>query len=172
MSRLLLQLPQPCQAPSDPTRLTIIPATGPLHLPLPKQKAASSTSFCSAHPAPPRTELCAVSSRGNLLFLGGVRSPGPWEVSLEVHQNLLEGRKEGGKESGRGEESGKERDLCEDGKSGRWAAAPGGGGGASSSPAALGGARGVGTALLSGGECAGDRVSQGGLIAPPPPPQA
>lgn len=128
MSRLLLQLPQPCQAPSDPTRLTIIPATGPLHLPLPKQKAASSTSFCSAHPAPPRTELCAVSSRGNLLFLGGVRSPGPWEVSLGVHQNLLEGRKEGGKESGRGEESGKERDLCEDGKSRRWAAAPCGGG--------------------------------------------
>lgn len=65
-----------------------------------------------------------MSSKGNLLFLGGVRSPGPWEVSLGVHQNLLEGRKEGGKEGGRGEGLGKERGLSEDGKSGRWAGAP------------------------------------------------
>lgn len=120
-----LEVPQPYQVPPDPSRVTFIPATGPLHLPLPKRKAGSSTS--STHPAPPHTELCAVSSKGNLLFLGGVRSPGPWEVSLGEHQNLLEGRKEGGKEGGRGEELGKERGLSEDGKSGRWAGAPWGG---------------------------------------------
>lgn len=144
-SRRLLQVPQPHQAPPDPSRATFTPATGPLHLLLPEQKAASSASFISMHAAPPHTEHCAaalhgpcaVSSKGTSLFLGGVRSPGPREVCLRVHQNLLEGRQEGRKEGGRGEESGKKRGFCEDGSG-------------VLSPAALGRAKGVGTALQGG----------------------
>ena len=87
-SRCLLQVRQPYQAPPDPSRAMPMPATGPLHLLLPERKAASSTSFISMHPAPPRTEHCAaplhgpgaVNSKGTSLFFGGVRSPGPIRI--------------------------------------------------------------------------------------------
>lgn len=87
-----------------------------------------------------------------------------------MHQNLLEGRNEGGKESGRGEESAKERDLCEDGKSGRWAGALWGG-----HPHLLQPWAGLGEwaqPFSAGGGMRWGPGLPGGLIAPPPPPQA